>query len=144
MLAIIVSIAAAIAMWGGWPLVARAAGEQGLTGALLLSVFSLLVVLAGSAVTPVTLPATPALATLAVAGVMMGLGLVAFNAATTSPLVEVSTVVPIIDTGMLLVSVVGGILFFDESVTVRKMVAVAFLVTGIVLLGPSLSANASR
>lgn len=141
MTSIVLWIAAVMVFWGGWPLVARVAGENGMTGAFVLSVFSLATVTAGFYVSGFVPPNVYTVGVLGVAGILMGLGLVAFNAACTSPLVEVSTVIPIIDTGVLLVSVIGGIIFFGESVTPRKVVAMVLLVSGILMLGPSLSAN---
>ena len=144
MTSIVLWVVLVILFWGGWPLVARAAGENGITGAFVLSVFSLGTVTAGVWLRGFAPSDAYTFGVLAIAGIMMGFGLVAFNEASTSRLVEVSTVVPIIDTGMLLVTVVGGILFFDESITPRKIVAVILLVCGILLLGPSLRVDASR
>ena len=144
MASIVLWIIAVIVFWGAWPLVARVAGESGFMGAFVVSVFSFATVGAGACFAGIARPDADTFAVLGVAGVLMGLGLVAFNAASTSPLVEVSTVVPIIDTGMLLVSVIGGIVFFGESVTPRKLFAVALLVSGILLLGSSLRGDSGR
>jgi uncharacterized membrane protein len=67
---------------------------------------------------------------------MQGAGLVAFHLATTRPGVEISSVVPILDTAMLLVTALGGILFFAEALTLQKGIGVALLVAGILLLRP--------
>jgi drug/metabolite transporter (DMT)-like permease len=122
--------------WGGWPLVSRSAGETGATGSLILLAAAFLPVGLATAWEGATWPATPALARLAVAGAMQGAGLVAFHLATTRPGVEISSVVPILDTAMLLVTALGGILFFAEALTLQKGIGVALLVAGILLLRP--------
>ena len=131
---IVVSIAAVALFWGGWPLVARAAGETGVPGALVLSIAQIVTIAIALLVADRSMPPANALGTLAVAGAMMGLGLIAFNAAASSPLVEASTIIPILDTSMLIVSVIGGVWFFGEALTVRKLVGIALLLSGIVTL----------
>ena len=132
----IVCIALVAACWGGYPLVARASGYGGPLGTLVLS-------LAG--MVPITLavlwqggaerPPSAALAKLAIAGVLMGGGLLAFNKLANSRL-DASISIPIVDTAMLIVTTLGAIYFFQEAVTARKLVGLALLVAGIVALRP--------
>jgi multidrug transporter EmrE-like cation transporter len=49
---------------------------------------------------------------------------------------DASTSIPIIDTAMLLVSVVGAVLFFAEPMTAKKVIGVVLLIAGIVVLKP--------
>jgi drug/metabolite transporter (DMT)-like permease len=122
--------------WGGWPLVARSAGETGATGSLVILASALAPVALLMAWEGPTLPSTPALAKLAVAGVLNGVGLVAFHFLSSDPAIEISSAVPVVDTGMLLVTALGGILFFTEALTLQKGVGVVLLVAGIALLRP--------
>jgi drug/metabolite transporter (DMT)-like permease len=133
---VIVCILSVALFWGGWPLVARQAGDHGIAGSTVLAAMTLVTVAVALPFTGTALPGIRDSATLALAGVMMGLGLIAFNAVATNPVIEVSTSVPIMDTSMLLVSVVGGIWFFGEPVTARKLVGISLLLAGILTLRP--------
>ena len=81
-------------------------------------------------------PAPAAAVRLVIAGAMMGIGLLAFNAAAVSREIEASVSIPIMDTGMLLVSVLAAVLFFAEPITLRKCAGLALLVAGIAVLRP--------
>jgi drug/metabolite transporter (DMT)-like permease len=122
--------------WGGWPLVSRSAGGTGAAGSLVILLAALVPVGLAAYWESGALPAPHAAARLAVAGVLNGAGLVAFHLLTIRRDVEVSSVVPVVDTAMLLVTAAGGILFFAEAVTLQKGVGVALLVAGIYLLRP--------
>src|SRR5204863_5440106 len=75
-------------------------------------------------------------ALLAVAGVMMGCGTAAFNYLATSRRMDASVSIPITDTAMLIVSVLGAVLFYAEPVTTRKLLGLVLLVAGIAVLKP--------
>lgn len=133
-----VLIAIVALMWGGYPLVARSSGVGGPMGALVLTIAGLIpitgaVMWQGGAMRP----AMPELIRLTIAGVMMGIGLVAFNAVANSRQLEASISIPIIDTAMLIVTVIGAIVFFAEPITVKKTIGVALLVAGILVLKPA-------
>jgi drug/metabolite transporter (DMT)-like permease len=124
--------------WGSYPLVARASGVSGALGALILTLSALIPV--GTAViwqAGAPRPATSDLIRLLIAGVMMGIGLVAFNALVNSKRLDASISIPIVDTVMLLVSVIGAILFFAEPITAKKLVGIGLLVAGIAVLRPT-------
>ena len=123
--------------WGGYPLIARGVGIGGPLGALLLSVVSLTTIAAATLWTGVeTWPTAGDLARLAVAGLLMGIGLIAFNAVAASRNVEASVSIPVMDTAMLVVSVIAAVIFFAEPITVRKALGLALLVSGIFVLRP--------
>jgi drug/metabolite transporter (DMT)-like permease len=123
--------------WGGYPLIARGVGIGGPLGALVLSVVSLSTIAAATWWTGVEAwPSATDLVRLAIAGMMMGIGLLAFNAVAASRNVEASVSIPIMDTAMLLVSVVAAAVFFAEPVTLRKVAGLALLVAGIAVLRP--------
>lgn len=124
--------------WGGYPLVARSSGVGGPVGALMLTLAGLLpitvaVIWQGGAIKL----AAPEVIRLTIAGAMMGVGLVAFNAVANSRQLEASISIPIIDTAMLIVTVIGAIVFFAEPITLKKAIGVALLVAGILVLKPA-------
>jgi drug/metabolite transporter (DMT)-like permease len=123
--------------WGGYPLIARGVGIGGPLGALLLSVVSLTTIAAATLWTGVERWPSPAeMIRLGIAGLLMGIGLLAFNAVAASRNVEASVSIPIMDTAMLVVSVVAAVIFFAEPITVRKALGLALLVSGIFVLRP--------
>jgi drug/metabolite transporter (DMT)-like permease len=123
--------------WGGYPLVARASGYGGPLGTLVLALAGLL---------PIALtllwqrgagrPSREAVLQLAIAGVMMGIGLLAFNRLANSRM-DASISIPIVDTAMLIVTALGAIWFFQEAVTARKLAGLALLLAGIAVLRPA-------
>jgi drug/metabolite transporter (DMT)-like permease len=123
--------------WGGYPLIARSSGVGGPVGALFLTLSALipivgLILWQGVPVRPSSVELTKLIA----AGLLMGIGTAAFNFVANSRQLEASVSIPIIDTAMLVVSVIAAIVFFAEPITVRKIVGVALLIVGIVVLKP--------
>ena len=130
-------IAVVALCWGGYPLLSRWSGYGEARGALILMVFGSLPILASSfSGASDGWPSGAAFAKLAVAGMMMGVGLVAFHALANSPM-EASLSIPIVDVAMLLVSTVGAMMFFAESITVQKTLGVLLMLGGIALLRPA-------
>ncbi len=130
-------IAAAAFFWGSYPLVLRSTGAGGPSGSLWLMLAGLLPIV-GAVLWQGTLTRPPAaeFSRLIIAGVMMGFGLLAFNMVANSRQLDASISIPIIDTAMLIVTVIGAIWFFAEPMTVRKAVGLALLVSGILVLRP--------
>ena len=130
-------IAIVSVFWGGYPLIARGANLPGPLGALVLSSVSLTTIAAATWWTgSFAWPAPAAAVRLVVVGAMMGIGLLAFNALAVSRAIEASVSIPIVDTTMLIVSVLAAVVFFAEPITVKKGVGLALLVAGIVVLRP--------
>jgi drug/metabolite transporter (DMT)-like permease len=130
-------IAIVALFWGGYPLIARGANLPGPLGALILSSVSLSTIAVATAWTGgFAWPGSGAVLRLVVAGAMMGIGLLAFNAAAVSRAIDASVSIPVMDTGMLLVSVLAAALFFAEPITARKCIGLALLVAGIAVLRP--------
>jgi drug/metabolite transporter (DMT)-like permease len=132
-----VCIALVAVFWGGYPLVARLSGFGGPWGSLLLGAVAVLPI-AGTALAAGG-PARPTRAELwplLVAGLMQGVGLMAFVRVATGKL-EASVSIPISDVAMLIVTTVGAILFFQETLTAQKLAGLACLVAGILLLRPA-------
>ena len=123
--------------WGGYPLVARLSSFGGPLGSWLLAAVSLVPVTGAIFAFGDTTPPTRAqLWPLLVAGVMQGVGLLAFVRLATGKL-EASVAIPVSDVAMLIVTTVGAILFFQEAVTPQKLAGFAFLLVGILLLRPA-------
>jgi drug/metabolite transporter (DMT)-like permease len=131
-------IAIVALMWGCYPLVARASGVGGALGALVLTVAALAPIV-GAVMWQggIVKLASVEILKLGIAGVMMGVGLIAFNAVANSRNLDASVSIPIIDTTMLIVTVIGAIVFFAEPITARKLIGVALLVAGIMVLKPA-------
>jgi drug/metabolite transporter (DMT)-like permease len=123
--------------WGGYPLVARSSGIGVPLGALILTLSSLIpttiiVLWQGAMIRPSSVELTK----LVVAGLIMGIGTIAFNFVVNSRQLDASISIPIIDTAMLSVSVVGAVLCFAEPMTARKVIGVVLLIAGIAVLKP--------
>jgi drug/metabolite transporter (DMT)-like permease len=123
--------------WGGYPLLTRASGYSGAPGALLLTLFALIPIAVGVLWQgKPERPSGSALVYLVSAGLLQGIGLIAFLRVTGGRL-EASVSMPIVDTSMLLVTTIGAIALFRESATPQKLMGIALLVIGIALLRPS-------
>jgi drug/metabolite transporter (DMT)-like permease len=132
-----ICIALVAVFWGGYPLVARLTSYGGAAGSLLLALVALIPVGAAALLSAAVAPPTRAqLWPLAIAGLMQGIGLLAFVRLATGKL-EASVAIPISDVAMLIVTTVGAILFFQESITTQKLAGLGLLVLGIVLLRPT-------
>lgn len=122
--------------WGGYPLVTRWAGYEGPRATFILMLTGLLPIVVMAlqrSGTEQLWPSSTELVKLVVAGLLMGAGLLAFHALTTSTM-DVSISIPLTDIAMLLVSVVGAVLFFGEAITVQKIGGVALLLAGMAVL----------
>jgi drug/metabolite transporter (DMT)-like permease len=123
--------------WGGYPLIARLSSFGGPLGSLILAALSLVPIgVAVVATGDVTPPTRAQLWPILLAGLMQGVGLVAFLRLATGKL-EASVAIPIADVGMLIVTTVGAILFFQEAVTLHKLAGLGLLFAGIFLLRPA-------
>jgi drug/metabolite transporter (DMT)-like permease len=130
-------IAVVALAWGSWPLFARSSGLGGPLGSLLLMIFGIapiaLAVLLQRDFAP---PPAAALGKLAIAGGLMGIGLIAFNLLANAKM-DASTSIPIVDAAMLVVTASGAIYFFGEPLSTQKVLGVVLLLAGIALLRPS-------
>ncbi len=60
--------------WGGWPLVARTAGEAGVVGSLIMSSVAVVPIAAAILQSGASMPSASATVAYSIAGIMMGLG----------------------------------------------------------------------
>ena len=124
-------------MWGSYPLVLRSTGQGGAWGSLILMLAGTVpIAIAAAWQGGIVKPPTAELTRLVIAGVMMGFGMLAFNAVANSRNLDASVSIPIVDTAMLLVTVVCAVLFFAEPITVRKGIGIALMIAGILVLRP--------
>ncbi len=132
-----ICIAIVALAWGSYPLIARSTGVGGPLGALILTLSALLPI---SALTiwqgAIMRPSSIELAKLIIAGMIMGIGTAAFNFVANSRQLDASISIPIVDTAMLIVSVIGAIVFFAEPITAKKLVGIGLLIAGILVLRP--------
>jgi drug/metabolite transporter (DMT)-like permease len=129
-------IALVAVTWGGYPLLTRASGYPGAPGALVLTLVALVPIVLGALWHgKFERPSGSALGYLVAAGLMQGVGLVAFLRVATGKL-EASVSMPIIDTSMIIVTTLGAIVFFRETATVQKLLGIGLLLAGIALLRP--------
>ncbi len=123
--------------FGGWPLLSRASGANQLWINTILMVVSLAVALCFAHFSGVNvgegLISKKGFALLCFAGLINGIGLVAFGTILTNPM-EISTWVPVTNVFITLVSVLGGVLLFSESFPPQKMIGVALALCGVWLL----------
>jgi drug/metabolite transporter (DMT)-like permease len=123
--------------WGGYPLVTRSAGFEGPRATLVLMLAGLVPIAVTAFFMPgAGVPTKLALTKLCVAGIVMGVGMMAFHALTNSKM-EASISIPMVDVAMLLVSAIGAVLLFGEPVTMQKLGGIVLLLLGIALLRPA-------
>ena len=132
-------------MWGGWPIVARLAGLSSIWVAIVGSAVGAAMV----AVVSFAIHGMPSLAAMtglrdvpdmrsflvgAVAGAMLGLGMLAYSVLISNKAWEVSTLVPIAAGSITAFTAIAGILFLGESIGLMKLLGLVAVVVGIVLL----------
>jgi drug/metabolite transporter (DMT)-like permease len=132
-------IATVALCWGAYPLVMRDAKVSSGLGSVALVLIGLVPVAIAARLQGGGWPrlGTSDVIRLVAAGLMFGIGVVAFNAIATSRRLDASVAIPISDTAMMMVTVVGAIIFFAEPITTRKVIGIGLLVAGILTLKPN-------
>lgn len=120
------------AMYGTWPLVARFAPISP-------AWMSIILALATGAISTVALPgaATPsakAVAIIAAAGVMNGIGMLAYSKIIGTNGVELSKVLPMIMVLMPVFTVIGSWIVFGDLMTAKKIAGVMMALAAVYLL----------
>ena len=120
--------------FGGWPLIMKLSGLNPIVAATVLAVASLAVFLPflKGNVNIAELTATGVVIAL-IAGVINGLGSIAIQRVLASP-VEVTTGILVIIITQVVVTAIGGRLFYHETFTVNKAVGLLAAVAAIKLL----------
>lgn len=130
-------MAVVVLAWGSYPLIIRTTGVSGPLGALILTLSALVPIgLASAWHGSWVKPSTPDLLRLVVGGLIMGVGTTAFNFLVNSRKLDASVAIPVVDTGMLLITAFGAIVFYSEPMTLRKIAGIGLLVLGIFVLKP--------
>lgn len=132
-----ISIAVVALFWGGYPLVTRATGVTGPIVSLIMTLSALVAIGLATAWHGISLRPSPIeIIKLSIAGVMMGIGLLAFNTVANSRHIDASVSIPVMDTLMLLTTVFGATVFFAEPITPKKLIGITLLIAGILTLKP--------
>lgn len=122
--------------WGGYPLVSRSADYGSARGALILMLAGLVPIgIMAARAGAAGWPTAASLIKLLIAGLMMGVGLIAFHALASSRM-DASVSIPTVDVSMLIVSALGAIVVFSEPVTWQRVAGIALMLVGIVLIRP--------
>ena len=128
------SLVAAIG-FGGWPLAARAAGIPPFGIAVILSIGT---VAAVTAVGPIMFTWDSVSRKMVyiglLAGVINGVSFLAYSRLVSNPAWDISVYVPLAIALMLIIPVIGGPLFFNESVTINKVLGVLAILVGVYLI----------
>jgi drug/metabolite transporter (DMT)-like permease len=132
-----ICIALVALFWGGYPLVTRSTGVTGPIVSLVMTLSAATAIAIATAWQGVPVrPSAGEVIKLLIAGAMMGIGLLAFNTVANSRHIHASVSIPIMDTLMLLATFIGAIVLFAEPVTPQKILGMALLIGGILLLKP--------
>ena len=121
--------------FGGWPLVARAIGIPPFGIAVILSIGT---VAAVTAVGPLMFTWDTVSRKMVyiglIAGAINGVSFLAYSRLVSSTEWDISTYVPIATALMLIIPVIGGPLFLNETLTMNKVVGTISILIGVYLL----------
>ena len=128
------SLVAAVG-FGGWPLVARAAGIPPFGIAVILSIGT---VAAVTAVGPIMFTWDAVTKKMIyvglLAGLINGVSFLAYSKLVSNPAWDISTYVPLAIALMLIIPVIGGPIFFGECLTGNKILGVIAILVGVYLI----------
>ena len=122
--------------WGCYPLLVRSANAGGALGTFAMMSAGWLVIATATVWQKAAWVALDRvqLSKLTGAGVLMGIGLLAFNQVAARRRMDASISIPIMDTAMLIVTVLAAVLFFAEPFSLKKGLGIALLLAGIAVL----------
>lgn len=133
-------IALTAIFWGGWPVLARLSNTDATANAPILIGFSLLSTLYYFFVhgTPNAMQSITAssMSYLIPAGIMLGGGMVTYSLTLQSVELDLSSSVPMVNSGMLVVTVICSIALFGDNITPQKVIGFVAVILGIYLLRP--------
>lgn len=131
-----IAISVAGFCWGFWPLLMRSANVVGPGASFVISASALIPVAITWAMRQEAAPNGVPLLKLVIAGLIMGIGMVAFNFAGTSRLAGIGTVTSIVQALTIVVVVIGGAGLFGEGLSVSKVIGTLLLLAGVFILRP--------
>lgn len=120
--------------FGTWPLITRAAGDQSSWAMPIVLAACMLTSLLGRIGAKDAFPTTTAITILVAAGIVNGLGALAYGRLITSTSQSMSALPSAALTAMIVIMAFGGFLFFKEAVTPSKLVGLVFAAAGCYLL----------
>lgn len=118
-------------VFGAWPLIARLSGAGSAWTAIVVAIGTLGVVLLGA---NSDTPDLKGWGVLLLAGVVNGLGFLAYSKILERKELELSQYLAMVPVGMVVVTVVGAMLFFGEPATAKKVAGVLLAVIALVLM----------
>lgn len=121
--------------FGGWPLIARAVGIPPFGIAVILSIGT---VAAVTAVGPMMFTWSAVSRKMIyvglIAGVINGISFLAYSKLIANTEWDISVYIPLVITLMLLIPVIGGPIFFGESISLNKALGVTSILIGVYLI----------
>lgn len=130
-----IAILITVICWGGYPTLAKSAGE-GTTSLhpLVMSVAAIVPILLYCAIRGELMAIGPGIGKHALCGILMGIGLISFLIVLSSSQVPISVSIPIINPSMLVVTVVCGIIFLKENPSPINMVGIIGMIPCIAMV----------
>jgi len=126
--------------WGGWPVLARLSNIDSSVSAPIILTFSVIPTLYYYLMySSTSMSDTVSLSTMTYlipAAIMLGVGMVTYSIVLTSSAIDLSTSVPIVSAGVLIVTVIGSVVFFGDNIDLRKILGLIALFAGVFLLRP--------
>lgn len=129
-------ILTAAVFFGGYQLIARSAGKTDITGTFIMAFSSLVPLVFLLGFKGVSLPSAATSKSLMFAGLLMGIAFSFHISVITHPKVDVSTAVTCISVLVVFVVTIGGVLFFGEGFSARKVAGILLAIVAIALLRP--------
>jgi uncharacterized membrane protein len=121
--------------FGGWPFIVRAIGLPPLGVAVFLSAGTLMLVfVAGPMLFPWNTVSGKMIFFGLLSGVINGIAFLAYSKLVAVPQWDISTYVPMVLALTLVISTIGGPLFFNESFSVVKTLGMVSILVGIYLI----------
>lgn len=119
--------------FGVWPLLARYAGLSSIATAILIALGTLLPVMIGARFLPVNPGQISGRAIVIglLAGVINGVGFLAYSQVISNPELNLSIYVPAMVLLSVFVTVVGSVIFFGESINPNKVAGFVLMATAI-------------
>jgi drug/metabolite transporter (DMT)-like permease len=132
---ILQAILAAV-LFGTWPLLVRGAGAPTSANTFIITLNAAALIALIMGFQNITLPKSDTMPHLILAGLLLGGGMIVYNAVLTAPGAQMSIVIPLVSAAIIIVSTIGGVGFFREPLTPWKVIGIGLLIVGIIFLRP--------
>jgi len=121
-------------MFGAWPLVMKKSGLSPIVSAFTLSVVSAIVIAPFLRGNPLVAGAGVGLAIAVVAGIMNGLGTIAFMRLIGSPTIAISVGIFTVILVQTMITAAGGAIFFGDTFTGKRVAGMVLAICSLYLL----------